>query len=201
VLPGALAGVSLLPDAAGGSHFLTATSTGLQPGTNYTVLAAVRLAGSGAGAAQAASPTVVALTGLLVPDTAPPTFTKAVVKAVTPGTGGNGSSTAVGATSFSIQLDLGLNEDGRVYYAVYGDPACITSKCGLPVFCLHQGGNSPLASSRDTLSAGTFGDTEPSTAKVQCLARATAAAAVRLSVSPRTLTTRTHCPAAPFLCS
>lgn len=141
MLCAACSGVSLLPDAAGGSHFLTATSTGLQPGTNYTVLAAVRLAGSGAGNAQAASPTVVALTGLLVPDTAPPSFTKAVVKAVTPGTGSNGSSTTVGATSFSIQVDLGLSEDGRVYYAVYGDPACITGACGC-MTCL-QRRNSP----------------------------------------------------------
>lgn len=136
MLCAACSGVSLLPDAAGGSHFLTATSTGLQPGTNYTVLAAVRLAGSGAGNAQAASPTVVALTGLLVPDTAPPSFTKAVVKAVTPGTGSNGSSTTVGATSFSIQVDLGLSEDGRVYYAVYGDPACITGACASCMTCL-----------------------------------------------------------------
>lgn len=121
-------GVSLVAEPARGANFLTATSTGLSPGTNYTVLAAVRLAGSGASNSQAASPTVVALTGLLVPDTAPPSFTKAAVKAVTPGRGGNGSSTAAGATTFSIQMDVGLNEDGRVYYAVYGDPACITGE-------------------------------------------------------------------------
>jgi hypothetical protein len=51
-----------------------------------------------------------------------------VVKAVTPGSSSNGSSTASGATMFSIQMDVGLNEDGRVYYAVYGDPACITGE-------------------------------------------------------------------------
>jgi hypothetical protein len=119
-------GVSLVADLTRGPNFLTTTSTGLTPGTNYTVLAAVRLSSGGSSSTTAASPTVVALTGLLVPDTAPPTFTKATVKAVTPGSGGNGSSSAAGATTFSIQMDLGLNEVGRVYYAVYGDPACIT---------------------------------------------------------------------------
>lgn len=124
-----IAGISLLADATHGPNFLTATSSGLNPGTNYTVLATVRMAGSSASNSQAASPTMVALTGLLVPDTAPPSFTKAAVNAVTPGTGSNGSSTAAGATTFSIQMDIGLSEDGRVYYAVYGDPACITGMC------------------------------------------------------------------------
>lgn len=117
-----------MADPTRGPNFLTANSTGLTPGTNYTVLAAVRLSSGGSSSTTAASPTVVALTGLLVPDTAPPTFTKATVKAVTPGRGSNGSSSVAGATTFSIQMDLGLNEDGRVYYAVYGDPACITGE-------------------------------------------------------------------------
>lgn len=122
-----LAGVSLVADAARGPNFLTATSTGLLPGTNYTVLASVRLSGGSSSSSQAASPTVLALTGLLVPDTAPPSFTTAVVRAVAPGVvGSNGSSSTAGATTFSIQMDLALNEDARVYYAVYGDPACIT---------------------------------------------------------------------------
>lgn len=122
-----------MPYPTRGLNFLTATSTGLAPGTNYTVLAAVRLSGSAGGAAsssstgsssgQAASPSVVALTGLLVPDTAPPSFTKTAVKGVKPT---NGSATGVGSGTFTIQLDLGLSEDGRVYYAVYRDPGCIT---------------------------------------------------------------------------
>lgn len=147
------AGVSLITDPARGANFLTATSSNLIPGTNYTVLAAVSLSSGGASSSQAASPTILALTGLLVPDTAPPSFTKATVRAVMPSIGSNSSTgAAAGDGTFSIQIDIGLNEEGRVYYVVYGDPGCITgvsglrcasTKCSsylqnvLPTWCVH----------------------------------------------------------------
>lgn len=121
-----------MSDPTQGPYFQTATSTSLAPGTNYTVFAAVRAGNGGGSSVQAASPTVMALTGLLVPDTAPPSFTKAVVmpvKAAAPsGSVGNSStgSAVAGDGTFSITIDLGLNEQGRVYYAVYGNPACIS---------------------------------------------------------------------------
>jgi hypothetical protein len=120
------AGVTLLPDASHGTNFLSATAAGLTPGTNYTVLAAVGVAGGGGGgsASLAASPTVTALTGLLVPDTAPPSFTRAAVVAVMPNGGGSAGDAPDG--TFSMAMELGLGEGGRVLYGVYGDPACIS---------------------------------------------------------------------------
>lgn len=103
----------MLADAAPGPFFLTATAANLAPGTNYTLLTSVRHKQS-----SAVSTGVNALTGLLVPDTTPPSFTRsAVLSAV---------ASSIQARKFIVQLDLGLNEQGRVFYAVYGDPACIT---------------------------------------------------------------------------
>lgn len=132
-------GVSLVTDPARGANFLTATSSNLIPGTNYTVLAAVSLSSGGASSSQAASPTILALTGLLVPDTAPPSFTKAAVRSVMPSVSSNSSSSAAaGDGTFSVQIDIGLNEEGRVYYVVYGDPSCITGGSGLRFACTKQ---------------------------------------------------------------
>lgn len=125
-LPLTNTGVSLLPNISGGPNFQSAVSSGLQPGTNYTVFAAVQVSSSGSSSLQAASPTITALIGLLVPDTVPPSFTKALVRATTPRGGSSpGAGAAATAGIFSIQLDVSINEDGRVFYAVYGNPSCI----------------------------------------------------------------------------
>ncbi|KIZ07385.1 hypothetical protein MNEG_0572 [Monoraphidium neglectum] len=105
--------VTLVADAARGPHFYAANATGLTPGTNYTVLLAVR-----SGLALATG--VTALSGALVPDTQPPSFTAAWLVS-----GGGGANASTG--SFSVALDLGLDEPGAVSFAIYGDPACITA--------------------------------------------------------------------------
>jgi hypothetical protein len=66
------------------------------------------------------SPGVTALTGILVPDTTAPSFTRSAVLSATRSTAQPGR--------FTVQMDLGLNEQGRVYYALYGHPSCITGE-------------------------------------------------------------------------
>lgn len=104
--------VSLAADAARGPHFYAATAGGLMPGTNYTLLLAVR-------GGLSLSSGVTALSGLLVPDTAPPSFTAARLV-------GQASNASEGG--FALTLDLGLSEAGALSYAIYGDPACITGE-------------------------------------------------------------------------
>lgn len=109
-----------MADATSGPFFLSATASSLVPGTNYTLLASVRQG-------SVLSPGVTALTGLLVPDTTPPSFTHSAVLSAAHSTSQTGK--------FSVQMDLGLDEQGQVHYAVYGDPACITGEasscCGI----------------------------------------------------------------------
>jgi hypothetical protein len=116
----AVAGVTLVADAASGPFFLSATAASLAPGTNYTLLTAVRQL-------SVLSPGVTALTGILVPDTTAPSFMRSAVLSATRSTAQPGR--------FTVQMDLGLNEQGRVYYAVYGHPSCITGMHG-PVACV-----------------------------------------------------------------
>ncbi|KAF6259840.1 hypothetical protein COO60DRAFT_964595 [Scenedesmus sp. NREL 46B-D3] len=106
------AGVTLLADAASGPFFLSSTAANLAPGTNYTLLTTVRQL-------SVLSPGVTALTGVLVPDTTAPSFTRSVVLSAA-------RSTAQ-PDRFTVQMDLGLNEQGRVFYAVYGHPSCIAA--------------------------------------------------------------------------
>lgn len=106
-------GVTLLPDAGGGPASFSATIGALTPGTDYTVLLAVRR-----GTALASG--VLALSGLLVPDTTPPSFAIARL-----------AGTSVPPDSvdgrWSVRLDVGLDELGLVRYAMYrDDAACIT---------------------------------------------------------------------------
>lgn len=96
---------------AQGQYHLSATAEQLKSGTNYTMLTTVRQG-------SVLAPGVTALTGILVPDTTAPSFTRTALK---------GSAVPDAATGdWSFQLDLGLNEQGRVYFAVYGSPSCIT---------------------------------------------------------------------------
>lgn len=113
----ALAGVTLVAEPASGSFFLSATAANLAPGTNYTLLTAVRQL-------SVLSPGVTALTGILVPDTTAPSFTHSAVLSA--------ARTAAQPGRFTVQMDLGLDEQGRVFYAVYGNPSCITGT-GLPL--------------------------------------------------------------------
>jgi len=106
--------VTLVADTEHGANFYGATASGLSPGTNYTLLLAVR---SGV----TLSSGVTALSGMLIPDTQPPTFTSARLV-------GEASNTTVGG--FTVSLDLGLNEAGTVAFAVYGDPDCLTGRWG-----------------------------------------------------------------------
>lgn len=120
----------MVADPSQGPNFLTATATSLTSGTNYTVLAVVAStsggsSGSGSNGGLAFSPTVTALSGLLVPDTVPPSFTRAAVTAAAPDTGATGAADG----TFSMNVELGLNEAGQVYYGVYGDPVCIAGEC------------------------------------------------------------------------
>lgn len=80
------------------------------PGTNYSVLLAVR-------AGLVVSPGVTAVTGLLVPDNNPPSFTTTLLT-------GAASDPALG--TFTLKMTIGIDEPGGVYYAVYGNPRCIT---------------------------------------------------------------------------
>jgi hypothetical protein len=107
----ALAGVTLVAEPASGPFFLSATAANLAPGTNYTLLTAVRQL-------SVLSPGVTALTGILVPDTTAPSFTRSAVLSA--------ARTAAQPGRFTVQMVLGLNEQGRVHYAVYGHPSCIT---------------------------------------------------------------------------
>ncbi len=65
----------MVKDASQGPFFYTYTATGLTPATNYTILVVVQ---SGV----TLSPGVTAITGLLTPDTQPPSFLKAQVTQV-----------------------------------------------------------------------------------------------------------------------
>jgi hypothetical protein len=105
-------GVSLLQDSSQGPFYYSATATGLSPGTNYSILLAVK-------AGVDVSPGVTAVTSLLVPDNGPPSFTRTRLVSVT-------SDPVVG--SFTMKMDLGIDEPGAVNYAVYGNPACITGE-------------------------------------------------------------------------
>eukprot|EP00879_Flechtneria_rotunda_P000373 GHRR01000465.1.p1 GENE.GHRR01000465.1~~GHRR01000465.1.p1 ORF type:complete len:1109 (+),score=342.16 GHRR01000465.1:4020-7346(+) len=104
------AGVSLVADMTQGPSFYSATANNLAPGTNYTLLAAVRRD-------LVLSPGVTVLAGVLVPDTMPPSFTKSAALAVTANAAGD---------KFTVKMHVGINEQGGVYYAIYGDPGCIT---------------------------------------------------------------------------
>lgn len=106
-------GATLLLDATGGPAHFAATLGSLVPGTNYTALLAVRR-----GTALASG--VLALSGLLVPDTAPPSFAAArLVGSAVPPDSVDGR--------WSVTLDLGLDEPGAVRYALYrDDAACAT---------------------------------------------------------------------------
>lgn len=66
------------------------------------------------------APGLTAVTGILVPDTTAPSFTKTAVKVPATPNAVTGD--------WTVQLDLGLNEHGKVYFAVYGDPSCITGQ-------------------------------------------------------------------------
>lgn len=92
---------------------MSTNATGLLPGTNYTVLMAVR-------SGLTLSPGVTALTGVLIPDNHPPDF--GVVKL-------SGDPTIDAANwRFTAKLDITISEKGVVNYAVYGAPSCITGK-------------------------------------------------------------------------
>lgn len=106
----AAGGIALAADAARGPYFYAAAAANLAPGTNYTLLLAVR-------GGLSLSSGVTALSGLLVPDTVAPSFTG-------PRLLGEDSNSTDG--SFRLSLSLGLDEAGAVSYAVYGDPDCIT---------------------------------------------------------------------------
>jgi hypothetical protein len=84
--PKKTAGVVLVEDAAAaappGARLLSANVTGLTPGSAHTLLFSASLGGVRA-------PGVVALTRLLVPDTAPPTFLLATLAAPPETTVGN----------------------------------------------------------------------------------------------------------------
>eukprot|EP00878_Enallax_costatus_P001414 GHUV01001564.1.p1 GENE.GHUV01001564.1~~GHUV01001564.1.p1 ORF type:complete len:325 (-),score=58.70 GHUV01001564.1:2550-3524(-) len=107
----AAAGVSMVADATQGPYYFAATASGLQPGTNYTMLSTVRQGST-------LSPGLTALTGVLVPDTTPPSFTKSVVKVP--------ATPSVITGDWTVQVDIALNEQGKVFFAIYGDPDCIT---------------------------------------------------------------------------
>ncbi|KAI8463288.1 MAG: hypothetical protein J3K34DRAFT_496093 [Monoraphidium minutum] len=105
--------VALAADPARGPHFYAATAAGLAPGSDYTLLLVVR-------SGLTLSSGVTALTGALVPDTTPPSFTAAALAS-------GAAATAVPQSgTLSFDLALGLDEAGTVSYALYGDPACIT---------------------------------------------------------------------------
>ena len=92
-----------------GAYFAT-NLTGLTSGTNYTVLLVVRDGTTLGGG-------VVALSGVLVPDTAPPSFTSAELV---------GATADPVSRTFSLAVNIGLDEPGTVAFAVYGDPGCMT---------------------------------------------------------------------------
>jgi hypothetical protein len=106
-------GVALVADPARGPSFYAAIASGLTPGTNYTLLLAVR-------SGLVLSGGVTALAGALVPDTQPPSFTAAtLVEQVAD----------LQTGTLTLDVDLGLDETGAVAYALYGDPHCITGGC------------------------------------------------------------------------
>lgn len=126
--PSPHAGVTLLPNATGGPAFYSGVASGLTPGTNYTLLAAVSFGGGAV-----VSSGLAALSGLLVPDTAPPSFTAAAVRGVAFGAAAgaansSGSSSGGSSDRFTVTLEVGLDEPGSVAFALYGDPACITGE-------------------------------------------------------------------------
>lgn len=98
---------------AQGPFYLSATAADLKSGTNYTMLTTVRQD-------LVLAPGVTAVTGILVPDTTAPSFTKTAVKVP--------ATPDVITGDWSVQIDLGLNEQGKVYFAVYGDPSCVTGE-------------------------------------------------------------------------
>jgi hypothetical protein len=66
---------------------------------------------------------VTVLSGLLVPDTSPPSFTNSSLISM---------KVPPGDDRFYAQMQINISEPGTVFFAVYGDPQCITGEpsCG-----------------------------------------------------------------------
>eukprot|EP00775_Hariotina_reticulata_P010661 gene10661-10820_t len=105
-------GIALLPNATGAPYYYSAVASGLTPGTNYTLLAAVSYG------TVAASPGVTVLSGLLVPDTSPPSFTNTSLVSM---------KVPSGDDRFYAQMQINISEPGTIFFAVYGNPHCITA--------------------------------------------------------------------------